>query len=186
MTMPRRSPLRRPRQRRAPRRRGCTRGRVQPIYVSVGLAWEAAERDDRRAPARDDAFGGRVAPLVVADGRHARRLPAGALGDRGNAAGVSHARRGRVSARPQHRAARQGGDVLRDRRHRRIVIGTLAHNPFPDATPAFRDGDAPARCTLGLGRPIAIDAPYAGISKADVIRRGRRARRADSNCRCRA
>ena len=53
----------------------------------------------------------------------------------------------------------------------RIVIGTLAHNPFPDATPAFRTAMADA-LQLGLGRPIAIDAPFADISKADVIRRG--------------
>jgi len=53
----------------------------------------------------------------------------------------------------------------------RIVIGTLEHNPFPDATPAFRDAMTSA-LSLGLAHDLRIDAPYAGTSKADVIRRG--------------
>jgi 7-cyano-7-deazaguanine synthase len=53
----------------------------------------------------------------------------------------------------------------------RIVLGTLDHNPFPDATPAFRSVLANA-LSLGLAHTIQIDAPYAQMSKADVIRRG--------------
>jgi 7-cyano-7-deazaguanine synthase len=53
----------------------------------------------------------------------------------------------------------------------RIVIGTLAHNPFPDATPAFRSAMANA-LTLGLAHPLDVDAPYANTSKAEVIARG--------------
>ena len=51
------------------------------------------------------------------------------------------------------------------------MIGTLAHNPFPDATPEFRAAMARA-LSLGLDRPLQIDAPYANTEKADVIRRG--------------
>ena len=53
----------------------------------------------------------------------------------------------------------------------RLVLGTLAHNPFPDATPAFREAMAQA-LSLGLACPLQIDAPFAGVSKAAVIRRG--------------
>jgi len=53
----------------------------------------------------------------------------------------------------------------------RLVMGTLAHNPFPDATPEFRSAMAHA-LSLGLDHPLRIDAPYAGTSKADVVRRG--------------
>jgi len=53
----------------------------------------------------------------------------------------------------------------------RLVIGTLDHNPFPDATPDFRDAMARA-LTLGLARSIEIGAPFATLEKADVIRRG--------------
>jgi len=51
------------------------------------------------------------------------------------------------------------------------VLGTLAHNPFPDATPQFRSAMAHA-LSLGLAHEVTIDAPYAGLSKADVVRRG--------------
>jgi 7-cyano-7-deazaguanine synthase len=51
------------------------------------------------------------------------------------------------------------------------VLGTLAHNPFPDATAEFRTAMAHA-LSLGLAHALQIDAPYAGVSKADVIRRG--------------
>jgi 7-cyano-7-deazaguanine synthase len=54
----------------------------------------------------------------------------------------------------------------------RIAIGTLDHNPFPDATPEFRASIARA-LSLGLAHPLRIDAPYATSSKADVIRTGR-------------
>ena len=53
----------------------------------------------------------------------------------------------------------------------RLLIGTLAHNPFPDATPAFRAALAGA-LSLGLAHRLTIDAPYSDIGKADVIRRG--------------
>ena len=53
----------------------------------------------------------------------------------------------------------------------RLVLGTLAHNPFPDATPAFRSSMADA-LSLGLAHPLRIDATFAALSKADVIRRG--------------
>ena len=48
---------------------------------------------------------------------------------------------------------------------------TLDHNPFPDATPAFRDAMA-AALSLGLAHELEIAAPYASVSKAEVIRRG--------------
>jgi 7-cyano-7-deazaguanine synthase len=52
-----------------------------------------------------------------------------------------------------------------------VVIGTLEHNPFPDATPEFRSTLARA-LSLGLAHDLRIDAPYAGTSKAGVVRRG--------------
>ena len=52
-----------------------------------------------------------------------------------------------------------------------LLLGTLAGNPFPDATPAFFAAMSRA-LTLGLAAPIAIEAPFAGLRKADVVRRG--------------
>lgn len=53
----------------------------------------------------------------------------------------------------------------------RMLVGTLDHNPFPDATPEFRSAMA-AALSLGLAYTIAIEAPYARTGKAEVIKRG--------------
>ena len=136
-------------------------GDVQPIYVSVGLAWEAAERAivarllaDARA-CRHDAQ-----PLVSLS-VDMRDVYAATHWAAGPPPGVSHARRGRVSAGPQRRSCFGKAAVYcAAAKIDRLVIGTLAHNPFPDATPAFRAAMARA-LSLGLARPAAIDAPYA-------------------------
>jgi 7-cyano-7-deazaguanine synthase len=52
----------------------------------------------------------------------------------------------------------------------RLVIGTLDHNPFPDATPEFRETFASA-LSLGLAHRLEIAAPYARVEKSEVIRR---------------
>ena len=53
----------------------------------------------------------------------------------------------------------------------RLVLGTLSHNPFPDATPVFRSAMA-AALSLGLAHALTIEAPFADVGKAEVIRRG--------------
>jgi 7-cyano-7-deazaguanine synthase len=50
-------------------------------------------------------------------------------------------------------------------------MGTLAGNPFPDATPAFLASMSRA-LSLGLDTPITIETPFAALHKADVIRKG--------------
>lgn len=53
----------------------------------------------------------------------------------------------------------------------RLCLAPLAGNPFPDATPAFLDAMGRAM-SLGLDSPLTVEAPYRGVSKVDVIRRG--------------
>lgn len=53
----------------------------------------------------------------------------------------------------------------------RIVLATLAHNPFPDATPAFFDVMGRA-LSLGLDHTIEIATPFAALEKSDVVRLG--------------
>ena len=50
----------------------------------------------------------------------------------------------------------------------RIVLGPLAGNPFPDATPQFFEAMARA-LSLGLAHGLQIDAPFANKDKAEVI-----------------
>ena len=149
-------------------------GDVQPIYVSVGLAWEDAERAMvsrllARAPLH--ARGARVRPLV-------------SLGvDMRDVYAATHwAIEGRAPAyhTPDEDVYLPGRNVVllgkaavycAAAHVERLVIGTLAHNPFPDATPAFRVAMAHA-LSLGLAHDLRIDAPYADTGKAEVIRRG--------------
>ena len=149
----------------------ATRDDVQPIYVSVGLAWEAEERAI-------------VARFLVALPRGARVRPLVALTvDMRDVYDASHwAITGRPPEyhTPDEDVYLPGRNVVllgkagvycASARIERLVLGTLGHNPFPDATPAFREAMARA-LSLGLAHPLEIDAPYATMSKAEVIRRG--------------
>jgi 7-cyano-7-deazaguanine synthase len=146
------------------------RGTVQPIYVSAGLAWEAAERASVAALLANGAIP-RLPPLVTL------------TVDMHDVYTASHwAVTGTPPAfhTPDEDVYLPGRNIILFAKAgtycaaaglNRIVIGTLAHNPFPDATPAFRSAMAHA-LSLGLDHSLQIDAPYADVEKADVIRRG--------------
>ena len=149
----------------------AARGEVQPIYVSAGLSWEPAERAIVARVLATPPFGRRVRPLV-------------SLGvDMRDVYAATHwAIEGRPPAyhTPDEDVYLPGRNIVllgkagvycAVAKIDRLVLGTLAHNPFPDATPEFRDAMARA-LTLGLAHQVRIEAPYAGMSKADVIRCG--------------
>jgi len=144
---------------------------VQPVYVTVGLAWEAAERAMVGRLLAAAPYAGRVLPLA------ALRV------DMNDVYEATHwAVKGQPPAyhTPDEDVYLPGRNVILLGKAgvfcaaaglHRIVIGTLAHNPFPDATPAFRAAMASA-LTLGLAHDLEVDAPYANTSKAEVIARG--------------
>ncbi|MCU1383862.1 MAG: queC 2 [Acidobacteria bacterium] len=146
-------------------------GDMHPVYVSAGLAWEAAER----------AIVARFLESAPIAGP--RRPLASLTVDMRDVYAASHwAVEGKPPAyhTPDEDVYLPGRNVILLAKAAvycaaanidRLVIGTLAHNPFPDATPDFRAAMARA-LSLGLGRPLQIDAPYAGTEKAEVIRRG--------------
>jgi 7-cyano-7-deazaguanine synthase len=146
-------------------------GEVYPVYVSVGLAWEAAERAIVSSFLARAPLNGRARPLV-------------SLGvDMHDIYAATHwAMEGRPPAyhTPDEDVYLPGRNVVllgkaavycAAAKIERLVIGTLAHNPFPDATPDFRAAMARA-LSLGLDWPLTIEAPYANTEKAEVIRRG--------------
>src|ERR1044071_5094804 len=148
----------------------AARGDVQPIYVSSGLAWESAERDLIGRWMANGAGGARPLVSLAVDMRDVY-------------AATHWAIQGRPPAyhTPDEDVYLPGRNVILFGKAgvycataaiERLVIGTLEHNPFPDATPEFRVAMQRA-LTLGLAHDLTIDAPYAGRSKADVIRRGR-------------
>ena len=149
----------------------AVRAEVQPIYVSVGLAWEDAERAAVDRLLATGASQARIRPLVVLSV------------DMRDVYAASHwAVVGRPPAyhTPDEDVYLPGRNVIllgkagvfcAAAHIGRIAIGTLAHNPFPDATAEFRATMARA-LSLGLDRPIEIDAPFANLTKAEVVRRG--------------
>lgn len=149
-------------------------GRARPVYVRAGLAWEADEQ--RTAERCLDAMGtagDAIEPLAVltVDMRDvypdthwavAGRAPAFDTPDRDV---YIEGRNIVLLSKAAVFAARAG--------HARLLLGPLAGNPFPDASPEFFAAMSRA-LTLGLGTPIEIEAPFLAMQKADVIRRGQR------------
>jgi 7-cyano-7-deazaguanine synthase len=149
----------------------AVRGEIQPIYVSVGLAWEAAERAMVTALLKALPFGGRVQPLVSLS-----------VDMRDVYAATHWAVEGKPPSyhTPDEDVYLPGRNIVLLGKAGvycaaagidRLVLGTLGHNPFPDATPEFRGAMATA-LSLGLAHALRIEAPYADASKVDVVRRG--------------
>ena len=149
-------------------------GRVQPVYVRAGLAWEdeelgLAERLLRRTPYLDSTT---ILPMVVLAIDMRDVYPATHWAVRGDPPGVDT---------PDEDVYLEGRNVVllskagvfaAHAKLTRILVGTLAGNPFADARPQFFDAMGNA-LTLGLGAPLAIEAPLMTMNKRDVIRAGR-------------
>lgn len=146
-------------------------GRVQPIYVSAGLAWEASELAALDRLLAEAPFAGRIAPLARLSFIVADLYPA-----------THWALRGEPPAfdTPDEDVYLTGRNVallskaaIYCAQHGigRIALGPLAGNPFPDATPQFFDAMARA-LSLGLSHALVIEAPFASMRKSDVIRLG--------------
>jgi 7-cyano-7-deazaguanine synthase len=144
---------------------------VQPIYISVGLAWE---REEQRMAARllgSGAFGGEVLPMVSLHF------------DMRDVYSETHwAVRGVAPAfdTPDEDVYLEGRNVvllskaavfMARAKIARVMLGPLAGNPFPDATPTFFEEMGRALST-GLATAIRIEAPLAAMHKSDVIREG--------------
>jgi 7-cyano-7-deazaguanine synthase len=149
----------------------ASRDEVQPIYVSFGLAWEQAERQIVDRFLASPAVRGHVRPLA-AIGVDMRDVYA-----RDHWAVTGHPPAYHTPDEDVYLPGRnivlfgKAGVYCAAAGLHRLVIGTLEHNPFPDATPDFREAMQRA-LSLGLAHELRIDAPFAGRSKADVIRLG--------------
>ncbi len=143
---------------------------VQPIYVSVGFAWEEAERD-AVAGFLEAARLHRVRPLVALSVNMRDVYAATHWAITGQPPAYNTPDEDVYLAGRNIVLLGKAGVFCASAGIGRLVMGTLDHNPFPDATPAFRAAMA-AALSLGLAFPIEIDAPYARAGKAEVIRRG--------------
>ncbi len=144
---------------------------VHPIYVASGLAWEREERAMLERALQAFPGGARLAPLHVID-----------ASVRDVYAPTHWSFTGRAPAydTPDEDVYLVGRNIVLLGKTAvycsvhgidRIVLGPLAGNPFPDATPEFFEAMAHA-LSLGLAHGIRIETPYRTWQKSDVVRRG--------------
>jgi 7-cyano-7-deazaguanine synthase len=147
-------------------------GIVQPIYVSVGLAWEAEERAMAERLLRAPLLADRVRPMATLDLDMRDVYPPSHWAIRGEPPAFDT---------PDEDVYLEGRNIvlltkaavfMARRGLSRVMIGLLAGNPFPDASSEFLQA-MERSLSLGLDTPIAIETPYSTMHKADVIRRGR-------------
>jgi 7-cyano-7-deazaguanine synthase len=153
---------------------------VCAVYVGVGFAWEAEERAMAARLFARPPFTGVVEPPVHLQFDMRDVFPPTHWAVRGEPPAFDT---------PDEDVYLQGRNVIllskvavymsraasakatAPKHTTQLLLGTLAGNPFPDATPEFFAAMSRA-LSLGLGASIAIQAPFAELRKADVIRRG--------------
>lgn len=146
---------------------------VRPVYVRCGLAWEAAELRMLSRLVAAPPMRGRLQPLTVVDlPMHdvyppdhwaiAGRPPAY---DTPDADVYLMGRNITLLAKAGLVAARADA--------RRIALGSLAGNAFPDATPAFFSAMAEA-LSRGLAHALTVVTPFSALRKPQVVELGAR------------
>jgi 7-cyano-7-deazaguanine synthase len=143
---------------------------VQPLYVSVGLAWEAEERAMLERLLQTDTFRG-IRPIASLHFDMRDVYPPTHWAIRGEPPAFDTPDEDVYLDGRNLVLLTKAGVFMGRANLGRVFIGPLAGNPFPDATPEFFDAMARA-LSLGLGTTIAIAAPYASLHKADVIALG--------------
>ncbi len=147
-------------------------GGAVPLYVSVGLAWESdeiavANRLLATPPYRN------AAPLVTLRFDMRDVYPATHWAIRGEAPAFDTADSDVYLEGRNIVLLTKAAVFMAREKLTRVLLGPLAGNPFPDATPEFFGALARA-LSLGLASPIAIETPFAAMHKADVVRLGAR------------
>jgi 7-cyano-7-deazaguanine synthase len=145
--------------------------KVHPIYVSCGLAWEAEELKVADRLLATPAYRG-VQPIARLTFTVADLYPAHHWALTGRPPGFDTPDEDVYLTGRNLVLLTKAGVHCAQRRISRIAIGTLAGNPFPDATPDFFNTLAKA-LSLGLAHEIAVAAPFEQVHKSDVIRLGR-------------
>jgi 7-cyano-7-deazaguanine synthase len=148
-----------------------TAGSAHPIYVCTGLAWEPQELAAAARLLASPPFRS-AAPLATLTVDMRDVYPESHWAVKGEAPGFDT---------PDEDVYLDGRNVvllaktsvlMSRRRLSRVLMGPLAGNPFPDATPQFFAAMAHA-LSLGLASPIAVETPLATMHKAAVIRLGK-------------
>ena len=141
---------------------------VQPVYVSVGLAWE---QNEQAMASRFVASFTQLRPMKILTVDMTDVYPRTHWAIRGEAPAFDT---------PDSDVYLEGRNVIllskaavymARTRSPHVLIGLLAANPFPDSSRRFFDAMEVA-LSAGLAFDISIDAPFSAMTKADVIRLG--------------
>ena len=146
-------------------------GPVLPAYVSVGLAWETAERRMLSQLLATAPFGRNILPIEILDFTVRDVYAASHWAIVGQAPAYDTPDEDVYLTGRNLVLLTKAGVLAATRKASRIAIGPLAGNPFPDATPEFFTAMARA-LTLGLNHAIAIATPFIAMRKDEVIRLG--------------
>jgi 7-cyano-7-deazaguanine synthase len=140
---------------------------VHPIYVSCGLAWETEELRIAERLLAAPAYRG-VQPIARLTFTVADLYPPTHWALQGTPPAFDTPDEDVYLTGRNLVLLTKAGVHCAQRRISRIAIGTLAGNPFPDATPDFFNTLAKAM-SLGLAHAISVDAPFMHMHKSDVI-----------------
>ncbi|MGH2437684.1 MAG: 7-cyano-7-deazaguanine synthase [bacterium] len=144
---------------------------VHPIYVSAGLAWEREERAALHRLLASAPFMGRTAALACLSFTVSDLYPPTHWALRGEPPAFDTPDEDVYLTGRNVALLSKAGIYCSQYGISRIVLGPLAGNPFPDATPQFFDAMASA-LSLGLAHAITIEAPFASMTKREVIQLG--------------
>jgi 7-cyano-7-deazaguanine synthase len=147
-------------------------GSVSPLYVSVGLAWEAAERAMGARLLASGPYAGRVAPMADLQFTMADVYPPTHWAIRGVPPAYDTPDEDVYLTGRNLVLLAKAGVWCAQHRIGRIALGPLAGNPFPDATPEFFTSIAET-LSLGLAHTIEIATPFRALHKEDVVRLGK-------------
>jgi 7-cyano-7-deazaguanine synthase len=144
---------------------------VHPLYVSVGLAWEAAEVAMAERLLGAQLYRGQVSGLQRLHFTMQDVYPPTHWAVRGTPPSYDTPDEDVYLPGRNLVLLAKAGTWCAQHRVPRVVLGPLAGNPFPDARPEFFAAMAEA-LSLGLDWTIEIAAPYRDLQKAQVIQRG--------------
>lgn len=148
------------------------RGHVaQPIHVRCGLSWEDAEARALGRLLALPPLAGRTPALVTLTVDTADGYPADHWARQGRPPAFDAPDEDVYLEDRNLRLITQAARWCRQHSVTRLVLGSLAGNPFPDATADFF-AEMTTAVSRGLSHPIEVGAPYLTLRKSDVVQRG--------------
>jgi 7-cyano-7-deazaguanine synthase len=144
---------------------------VWPVYVRVGLAWEAEELEMLARLLAHPTLSRNVGPLSTVEFTMRDVYAPSHWAIRGEPPAYDTPDEDVYLTGRNLVLLAKAGVIAAMKRAGRIALGPLAGNPFPDARPAFFAAMQRA-LTVGLDHEMTVAAPFLEWQKEDVIRRG--------------